>query len=131
MQSKNAVIAVNRFGLGARPTDSAAIGRDAVGWLESQLDGASRDSMAPAPRPESAVTLERITELRLARQLANQRAAEIGGAARRRAADQGSQSGSSDNRGDNNRAKSAPLTTNRRTITRLIACRGSPCCCMI
>ncbi|HEY1725398.1 MAG TPA: DUF1800 domain-containing protein [Steroidobacteraceae bacterium] len=36
----SAAIAANRFGLGARPGDLAAIGSDGRGWLEAQLHGA-------------------------------------------------------------------------------------------
>ncbi|HEY3730384.1 MAG TPA: DUF1800 domain-containing protein [Steroidobacteraceae bacterium] len=36
----SAAIAANRFGLGARPGELAAIGSDARGWLEAQLHGA-------------------------------------------------------------------------------------------
>ncbi len=36
----SAVIAANRFGLGARPSELAGINRDARGWLKSQLYGA-------------------------------------------------------------------------------------------
>ena len=35
----HSAIAANRFGLGARPGELAAIGSDAPGWLGSQLDG--------------------------------------------------------------------------------------------
>jgi uncharacterized protein (DUF1800 family) len=47
MDNPAAAIAANRFGLGARPRELAAIGRDARGWLEQQLRG-------PAPLVEEA-----------------------------------------------------------------------------
>ena len=37
MLTQNAAIAANRFGLGARPGDAAAIGSDPKGWLERTL----------------------------------------------------------------------------------------------
>lgn len=44
MVSERTVIAVNRFGYGARPGDLAEIGDDPAGWLREQL----RDERAPA-----------------------------------------------------------------------------------
>jgi uncharacterized protein (DUF1501 family) len=40
--TKNAVIAANRFGLGARPGDLSRIGGNAESWLMDQLQGPSR-----------------------------------------------------------------------------------------
>ena len=40
MLRQDAAIAANRFGLGARPGDAAAIGSDPQGWLAAQLDSA-------------------------------------------------------------------------------------------
>ncbi|HLY53595.1 MAG TPA: hypothetical protein VKQ31_11335, partial [Steroidobacteraceae bacterium] len=41
MQQFSSIIAANRFGLGARPGDLAAIGEDGRGWLHSQLAAAA------------------------------------------------------------------------------------------
>ena len=46
MSTVDAVIAANRFGLGARPGDLAAIADDPQGWLTAQLDGRP-------PRPDA------------------------------------------------------------------------------
>lgn len=39
MLDSAAIVAANRFGLGARPEEAAIIGRDPRGWLKAQLDG--------------------------------------------------------------------------------------------
>jgi uncharacterized protein (DUF1800 family) len=70
MLTKDAAIAANRFGLGARPGDARSIGSDAKGWLLAQLDAAP--SSAPAGAPESARVLAEVRELRVARQVAAQ-----------------------------------------------------------
>ena len=70
MLRQDAAIAANRFGLGARPGDAAAIGSDPQGWLAAQLE-----SIPPAPgtgQPESARVLAEVRELRVARQAAAQ-----------------------------------------------------------
>jgi uncharacterized protein (DUF1800 family) len=60
-------IAANRFGLGAKPNDAINIGSDHLEWLTGQIRTPTSSS-APAARPASAVALEQLTELRLARQ---------------------------------------------------------------
>jgi uncharacterized protein (DUF1800 family) len=70
MLTKDASIAANRFGLGARPGDARSIGKDARGWLDSQL--AVPRSSSPAGQPESARVLGEVRELRVARQAAAQ-----------------------------------------------------------
>jgi uncharacterized protein (DUF1800 family) len=72
MLSARAAIAVNRFGLGAKPSDAAAIGADPRGWLEAQLDAAARSTPAPTAQPASAAVLLKFRELRVARQAAAQ-----------------------------------------------------------
>ncbi|HEY5665520.1 MAG TPA: DUF1800 domain-containing protein [Gammaproteobacteria bacterium] len=67
MLKKRTAIATNRFGLGARPGDSARIGDDHEGWLEAQL-GSGPPPARGAPRPASAAVLVEVNELRLARQ---------------------------------------------------------------
>jgi uncharacterized protein (DUF1800 family) len=69
MLSKETAIAANRFGLGARPGDAAAIGSDARGWLAQQLDVARA---APAAEPASARVLAEVGALRAVRQVAAQ-----------------------------------------------------------
>lgn len=72
MRSRRSAIAANRFGLGARPGDAAAIGTDPTDWLLGQVD-------PPVPtrpdRPASADTIAEITRLRLARQVMRRAAA--------------------------------------------------------
>ncbi len=46
MLTQDAAIAANRFGLGARPRDAAAIGSDPKGWLEEQVASAKRSAPA-------------------------------------------------------------------------------------
>jgi uncharacterized protein (DUF1800 family) len=70
MLTLDAAIAANRFGLGARPGDAQAIGRDAKGWLLAQLEPAR--GTAPAGPPESARVLAEVRELRAVRQVGSQ-----------------------------------------------------------
>jgi uncharacterized protein (DUF1800 family) len=78
MLTHRAAIAANRFGLGARPRDAESIGRDPIGWLEAQLDGASRaERTATRDPPASAGVLQAARDLRLARQLAERGRAEL------------------------------------------------------
>lgn len=77
MQTVQAAIAVNRFGLGARPGDRSVVGDSPVDWLDAQIDAATNVEREPAHA--SAATLERIGELRLARQLAQRVQAQAGG----------------------------------------------------
>jgi uncharacterized protein (DUF1800 family) len=73
MLSPNAAIAANRFGLGAKAEDAAAIGTDPRGWLDAQLATAVK---AAAPHttelPTSAAVLLKFRDLRVARQAAAQ-----------------------------------------------------------
>jgi uncharacterized protein (DUF1800 family) len=69
MLNKETAIAANRFGLGARPGDGAAIGTDARGWLKAQLDAPPG---TPPAEPASARVLGEVRELRVARQVAAQ-----------------------------------------------------------
>jgi uncharacterized protein (DUF1800 family) len=75
MLTKEAAIAANRFGLGARPGDSRALGADAQGWLLAQLDVPAAARAAGAP--ESARVLAAVRELRVARQIAAQARANL------------------------------------------------------
>jgi uncharacterized protein (DUF1800 family) len=72
MLTDKAAIAANRFGLGARPSDAAAIGDDPRGWLVEQLEAARRTASDAADPPESARVLQELRELRAARQVAAQ-----------------------------------------------------------
>lgn len=67
MLKQDTAIAINCFGLGARPGDSTQVGNDHHGWLETQLD-AGPIVAASDGRPESAAVLEEVNNLRLARQ---------------------------------------------------------------
>jgi uncharacterized protein (DUF1800 family) len=75
MLTKDATIAANRFGLGARPGDGRAIGANPQAWLLAQLAPAGQT--APAGTPESARVLAEVRELRVARQIAAQVRANI------------------------------------------------------
>ena len=63
MLADSAAIAANRFGLGARPGDLAAIGGDPRNWLRAQLRGAPPQVAAADLRP-SWDTLAQALELR-------------------------------------------------------------------
>ena len=75
MLTKDAAIAANRFGLGARPGDARSIGSDPKAWLLAQLE--RPPSSAPAGAPESAKVLAEVRELRVARQVAQQARANL------------------------------------------------------
>ncbi|HET7924936.1 MAG TPA: DUF1800 domain-containing protein [Rhodanobacteraceae bacterium] len=75
MLTKDAAIAANRFGLGARPGDARLIGSDEQGWLKAQLEHPTPS--APAGAPESARVLAEVRELRVARQVAQQARANL------------------------------------------------------
>jgi len=72
MLTQQAAIAANRFGLGARPRDAAAIGSDPKGWLEEQVASAKRSTPAQANPPESAQVLQKLRDLEVVRQVAAQ-----------------------------------------------------------
>src|SRR6185295_4131631 len=73
MLSLEAAIAANRFGLGARPQDGAAIGNDPRGWLEAQLTaGTKAGGASKQEQPTSAGVLLKFRDLRVARQAAAQ-----------------------------------------------------------
>ena len=78
MLTQNAAIAANRFGLGARPRDAAAIGSDPKGWLEDQLAAAKKTPPQPPTPPESAQVLEKLRDLQAVRQAAAQARANAG-----------------------------------------------------
>ncbi len=60
------VVAVNRFGLGARPGELARIEGSAERWLIDQLAGPSRKPAAIADLPDSAAVLVAVQDLRRA-----------------------------------------------------------------
>ncbi len=68
MLTQQAAIAANRFGLGARPRDAAAIGSDPKGWLEEQVASTKRSTPAEASPPESAQVLQKLRDLEVVRQ---------------------------------------------------------------
>jgi uncharacterized protein (DUF1800 family) len=79
MLTAKAAIAANRFGLGSRPRDGAAIGSDPAGWLQQQLAAAHKDVEKPADPPESAQVLQQLRDLRVTRQVAAQARANAAG----------------------------------------------------
>jgi uncharacterized protein (DUF1800 family) len=58
-----AAVAANRFGLGARPGELAAVEKDPAGWLKAQLEGAPPVIEDASLKP-AAATLARALELR-------------------------------------------------------------------
>jgi uncharacterized protein (DUF1800 family) len=76
MLSKNAAIAANRFGLGARSGDSERIGADHIGWLEDQLEQAARAESRPTQPPASAAVLQKVRDLQLTRAIAQRARAQ-------------------------------------------------------
>jgi len=72
MLTQNAAIAANRFGLGARPGDVAAIGADPKAWLEEQLAAARNAAPKRPDPPQSAQVLEKLRDLQAVRQAAAQ-----------------------------------------------------------
>src|SRR6478736_8477474 len=78
MLTQQAAIAANRFGLGARPRDAAAIGSDPKGWLEEQVASAKRSTPTQANPPESAQVLQKLRDLEVVRQAAAQARASAG-----------------------------------------------------
>ena len=78
MLTQQAAIAANRFGLGARPRDAAAIGSDPKGWLEEQVASTKRSTPAEASPPDSAQVLQKLRDLEVVRQVAAQARASAG-----------------------------------------------------
>jgi uncharacterized protein (DUF1800 family) len=78
MLTQTAAIAANRFGLGARPRDAAAIGSDPQGWLDEQVAAAKRAAPAQPSPPESALVLQKLRDLEAVRQAAAQARANAG-----------------------------------------------------
>lgn len=70
-----AVIAVNRFGLGARPGDLERAARDPKSWLLDQLQGASRTPSELQRLGNSADVLVEIQQLRQERRMERQQSA--------------------------------------------------------
>jgi uncharacterized protein (DUF1800 family) len=75
MLTKDAAIAANRFGLGARPGDARVIGTDPKGWLLDQLDAPA--SAHAGGQLESARVLAEVRDLRVTRQIAAQARANL------------------------------------------------------
>jgi uncharacterized protein (DUF1800 family) len=75
MLTREAAIAANRFGLGAKPGDAARIGRDPRGWLLAQLE--PQRAAPRSGRPASAGVLVETRELRIARQVRQQARANL------------------------------------------------------
>src|SRR5262245_14268770 len=90
MLSQSAAIAANRFGLGARAQDGAAIGNDARGWLGAQSTPPPKPTGLPAAAPQtSASVLLKFRDLRVARQAAAQLRASFAQGDRAQASDKG------------------------------------------
>src|SRR5215467_11709386 len=76
MQPLSSTIAANRFGLGARPGDLAAIGDDGRGWLRSQLPAAA-PVLGDAGLDSSAAVLGRAFALQRQIQLERRSGADV------------------------------------------------------
>ncbi len=74
MSSTLAVIAANRFGLGARPGELSAIGDDPRGWLLEQIRKPQAPSAEIAALPSGPQILREFFELRAARRQVRQNA---------------------------------------------------------
>lgn len=61
---KKAVIAANRFGLGARPGELERIARNPESWLTGQLGGPSRPPAEIRDLPDSASVFEEVQDVR-------------------------------------------------------------------
>jgi uncharacterized protein (DUF1800 family) len=70
MHSWPAMIATNRFGLGARPGEAAAASTDPRGWLLSQLDGTPAGMLPAEGLPDSRQALTEWFEFQAARRKA-------------------------------------------------------------
>lgn len=64
---KKAVIAANRFGLGARPGELERVARGPESWLMKQLQGPSRPPAEILKLPDSAKVLVEVRDVRLER----------------------------------------------------------------
>lgn len=71
-----ATIAANRFGLGARPGDLAAIEPDPQAWLLKQITGPSRLAADIRDLPESSTVLSEVEQLRREQRNIRQAAAD-------------------------------------------------------
>lgn len=75
--SVEAVIAANRFGLGARPGELRNVAKDPQRWLLDQLDGPSRTPTAIRQLPESTSALLDVQEVRRAQREAQRNDEDI------------------------------------------------------
>lgn len=73
--SRNAFIAVTRFGLGAKPGDLSAVSGDPRGWLESQLNPAYLDNPALNSLPSTMAALRHLRDDNQMRKQAREEAA--------------------------------------------------------
>ena len=78
MLTQQAAIAANRFGLGARPRDAAAIGSDPKGWLEEQVASTKRSTPAKASPPSPRKCSRSSATCEVVRQAAAQARASAG-----------------------------------------------------
>lgn len=77
--NSEAVIAANRFGLGARPGELTRINSDAHGWLKAQLVADVPEVIADLP-PSSQIFVEQVEALKAQRELRKQLAEQQGAA---------------------------------------------------
>ncbi len=64
MSILDAAIALNRFGLGARPRELAAVATDPRGWLDAQLHEGQHPEPRMVGRPGSAAALAALAQRR-------------------------------------------------------------------
>ena len=73
---ERAVIAANRFGLGARPGETGSIGDNAIEWLLQQIPGPSRSYPALTNLGSSAKVLAEVIGIRQMQREARRKAAD-------------------------------------------------------
>lgn len=81
--SLEAVIAANRFGLGARPGELRAIANDPRGWLDAQVSGSRSAPEAIRRLPSSTEVFRELAEARQERRAARRMPPDEAAAARR------------------------------------------------
>ena len=77
MDREQDIIALTRFGLGARPGEAERLGKRPRGWLLDQLAGPSRLPDAIRRLPDSAAVLVEVQELRRERRAARRNSEDI------------------------------------------------------
>ncbi len=75
--SKEAIIAANRFGLGARPGEFCAIGKNPRQWLLEQLPGPPQTPVALLDLPASSRVIVEVQDIRKAQRVAKSKGEDV------------------------------------------------------